>query len=368
MVRVDAGRPRPAAGRRGQPSTARRWATRPSCWTAGAATSPPTSAAPASGRSPAWTIRGTCSASATATGPRRASGGTTRSGRAIAPRRSRRLAGRLLRGGRAARPAARPGARPGRRPAAGAAQHGRRRTTLLSTPEADEQTSRAWRLYRRFGFVDVLRDFSFPGDERPFARARPAALPLMPPERRAAATDPAEPPRRRRWLRWLPWPRWCSPRSLSAGRRAPGPGWWCPPCCSASCSRSATPGHPRGPRRRCWSLSPPAGALAEALGVATGFPFGATTTRRRWAEAARGAAGHPAGLDLDGLAGLGRGAGTWSPAPAARVGRGRARAGRLGPVPRPADGRRGLLAVRPTGCRAARRPSATTSAGWCRGC
>lgn len=43
------------------------------------------------------------------------------------------------------------------------------RTALLSTPEADEQTSRAWRLYRRFGFSDVLRDFLFPGDFRPFA-------------------------------------------------------------------------------------------------------------------------------------------------------------------------------------------------------
>jgi ribosomal protein S18 acetylase RimI-like enzyme len=42
-------------------------------------------------------------------------------------------------------------------------------TTLLSTPEADEKTSRAWRLYRRFGFVDVLREFRFPGDERSFA-------------------------------------------------------------------------------------------------------------------------------------------------------------------------------------------------------
>ncbi|HEX6499327.1 MAG TPA: GNAT family N-acetyltransferase [Micromonosporaceae bacterium] len=40
---------------------------------------------------------------------------------------------------------------------------------LLSTPEADEQKSRAWRLYRRFGFVDVLRYFQFPGDDRPFA-------------------------------------------------------------------------------------------------------------------------------------------------------------------------------------------------------
>jgi ribosomal protein S18 acetylase RimI-like enzyme len=43
------------------------------------------------------------------------------------------------------------------------------KTVLLSTPEADEELSRAWRLYRRFGFVDVLRDFIFPGDERPFA-------------------------------------------------------------------------------------------------------------------------------------------------------------------------------------------------------
>ena len=53
-------------------------------------------------------------------------------------------------------------------------------TTLLSTPEADEQKSRAWRLYRRFGFVDLLRDFHFPGDERPFGvlgRDLPLAAP-----------------------------------------------------------------------------------------------------------------------------------------------------------------------------------------------
>lgn len=43
------------------------------------------------------------------------------------------------------------------------------KTTLLSTPEADERTSRAWRLYRRFQFVDILRHFTFPGDDRPFA-------------------------------------------------------------------------------------------------------------------------------------------------------------------------------------------------------
>ncbi|MEU4773385.1 GNAT family N-acetyltransferase [Micromonospora sp. NPDC023633] len=53
-------------------------------------------------------------------------------------------------------------------------------TTLLSTPEADEQRSRAWRLYRRFGFVDVLRDFHFPGDERPFG-VLGRDLPLEPP-------------------------------------------------------------------------------------------------------------------------------------------------------------------------------------------
>lgn len=52
--------------------------------------------------------------------------------------------------------------------------------TLLSTPEADERASRAWRLYRRFGFVDVLRDFHFPGDERAFA-VLGRELPLDPP-------------------------------------------------------------------------------------------------------------------------------------------------------------------------------------------
>jgi ribosomal protein S18 acetylase RimI-like enzyme len=36
---------------------------------------------------------------------------------------------------------------------------------LLSTPEG---TNRAWRLYRRMGFVDVLRQYRFAGDPRPF--------------------------------------------------------------------------------------------------------------------------------------------------------------------------------------------------------
>jgi ribosomal protein S18 acetylase RimI-like enzyme len=37
---------------------------------------------------------------------------------------------------------------------------------LLSTPEGP---TRAWSLYRRVGFVDVLRDYRFAGDPRPFA-------------------------------------------------------------------------------------------------------------------------------------------------------------------------------------------------------
>lgn len=37
---------------------------------------------------------------------------------------------------------------------------------LLSTPEGP---TRAWKLYRRVGFVDVLRDYQFTGDPRPFA-------------------------------------------------------------------------------------------------------------------------------------------------------------------------------------------------------
>lgn len=39
-------------------------------------------------------------------------------------------------------------------------------SVLLSTPEGE---NRAWRLYRRLGFRDVLRQFLFRGDGRPFA-------------------------------------------------------------------------------------------------------------------------------------------------------------------------------------------------------
>jgi ribosomal protein S18 acetylase RimI-like enzyme len=60
----------------------------------------------------------------------------------------------------------------------------RHRMVLLSTPEyAPRAPGRAWRLYRRLGFDDVLRDHRFTGDSRPFA-VLGRTLPLPPaPER-----------------------------------------------------------------------------------------------------------------------------------------------------------------------------------------
>ena len=40
---------------------------------------------------------------------------------------------------------------------------------LLSTPEITGEGNRAWRLYRRLGFTDVIRGYHFAGDPRPFA-------------------------------------------------------------------------------------------------------------------------------------------------------------------------------------------------------
>ena len=40
---------------------------------------------------------------------------------------------------------------------------------LLSTPEINGESNRAWRLYRRLGFTDVIRGYRFSGDPRPFA-------------------------------------------------------------------------------------------------------------------------------------------------------------------------------------------------------
>jgi ribosomal protein S18 acetylase RimI-like enzyme len=50
---------------------------------------------------------------------------------------------------------------------------------LLSTPEGP---SRAWTLYSRLGFVDVLRHYRFTGDPRPFG-VLGRSLPLETPER-----------------------------------------------------------------------------------------------------------------------------------------------------------------------------------------
>lgn len=40
---------------------------------------------------------------------------------------------------------------------------------LLSTPEISGEGNRAWRLYRRLGFTDVIRGYHFAGDPRAFA-------------------------------------------------------------------------------------------------------------------------------------------------------------------------------------------------------
>lgn len=40
---------------------------------------------------------------------------------------------------------------------------------VLSTPEVSDTDNRAWRLYRRVGFADLLRHHRFTGDPRPFA-------------------------------------------------------------------------------------------------------------------------------------------------------------------------------------------------------
>ena len=42
-------------------------------------------------------------------------------------------------------------------------------SVLLSTPEIIGEGNRAWRLYRRLGFTDVIRGYHFAGDPRAFA-------------------------------------------------------------------------------------------------------------------------------------------------------------------------------------------------------
>jgi ribosomal protein S18 acetylase RimI-like enzyme len=45
----------------------------------------------------------------------------------------------------------------------------RERHVLLSTPEINGEANRAWRLYRRLGFIDIIRGYHFAGDPRTFA-------------------------------------------------------------------------------------------------------------------------------------------------------------------------------------------------------
>lgn len=40
---------------------------------------------------------------------------------------------------------------------------------MLSTPETNGEPNRAWRLYRRLGFTDIIRGYHFVGDPRAFA-------------------------------------------------------------------------------------------------------------------------------------------------------------------------------------------------------
>jgi ribosomal protein S18 acetylase RimI-like enzyme len=43
------------------------------------------------------------------------------------------------------------------------------KNVLLSTPEINDEPNRAWRLYRRLGFTDIIRRYHFAGDPRAFA-------------------------------------------------------------------------------------------------------------------------------------------------------------------------------------------------------
>jgi len=43
------------------------------------------------------------------------------------------------------------------------------KNVMLSTPEINGEPNRAWRLYRRLGFTDIIRGYRFAGDPRAFA-------------------------------------------------------------------------------------------------------------------------------------------------------------------------------------------------------
>ena len=271
------GRPHPAARRRRRTCTARRWATRPTCWPPGAATSARTCTGAISGRSPRSTTRARCSASGTATSPSPASGGTTRcAARSAATSGPHWLTDCFEVVELHVRPAAQGHGLGAAQLRDAARAWPTAKTTLLSTPEADEATSRAWRLYRRFGFVDVIRQFTFPG--RRAGRSRCSAAPALPLPTRDC--------------RCWPWPLAAlvgAADRLPAGhrRRPRGPGRRhraarLRRCRSATRRPPAAPGPPPS-----WSRSTAGGGLVvEALGVATGVPV-----RRRTPTPARSARG-----------------------------------------------------------------------------
>jgi ribosomal protein S18 acetylase RimI-like enzyme len=60
---------------------------------------------------------------------------------------------------------------------------------LLSTPEINGENNRAWRLYRRLGFTDIIRGHRFAGDPRAFAiLGRPLPLEASTTPRRNAVS------------------------------------------------------------------------------------------------------------------------------------------------------------------------------------
>src|SRR6202012_1243179 len=48
------------------------------------------------------------------------------------------------------------------------------KNVLLSTPETNSESNRAWRLYRRLGFTDVIRRYHFAGGPPALPHPRPA--------------------------------------------------------------------------------------------------------------------------------------------------------------------------------------------------
>ena len=168
------------------------------------------------------------------------------------------------------------------------------------------RTSRAWRLYRRFGFVDVLRHFLFPGDDRPFAvlgRQLPLAERRPRTLRASSASERCSGP----WalLGVLVLAQIAYPLTPAAARAAL--------TVATVAARLPAVGRPRvaHPRAagggRAGRRARGGGFAVEAVGVATGVPFGTYDYAGRSGPKLLGVpAGDPAGLDVDGVAGVAR--------------------------------------------------------------